>query len=715
MANSTTTGNPAPAFPWRFFRAGGFEQVRLDSGRELLALEALDQKLWVALSCPARGLEFDGATLEMIDSDHDGHIRPPELIAALKWAGSLLKDPDALVNSADGLALAAIDDATANGQRLLASARRILHNLGKDDSTVITAADTGDTGKIFAQTRFNGDGIVPAEASDDPALRLVIAEIMECMGAETDRGGLPGLSRPRAESFFAEARTYIEWQSQAENDAAVLLLGENTARAGAAVEAVSAKVEDFFLRCRLAAFDSQALAALNGSEGDFLALGRQRLDTDNQEIAALPLAAVSAEGALPLEHGVNPAWQAAIAALRADAVLPLLGERNSLNENDWKALLARLAPYRNWLAARIDTPLESIGLARLREIQGGGHEQAIAALIEQDLALEAEAAAIAEVDRLVRYCRDLAVLANNFVSFRDFYARRTKAVFQAGTLYLDGRSCDLCLRVADAAKHGALAALSGIYLAYCECTRNDGAEKMTIAAAFTAGDAGQLMVGRNGVFYDRMGRDWHATVTRLVEHPISVREAFWSPYRKFARLVSEQVQKFAAAKSSAVDGQAAGITGSGAQQVEAGKPPAAQAFDIGKFAGIFAAIGLAVGAIGTALVALASSLLGLAVWQIPLALAGLALAISGPAMLLAWFRLRARNLAPLLDANGWAVNARAKINIPFGTALTQLAALPRNAQCSPNDPYAENSTPWGIYLLAVILTVAAYFWVRGAL
>jgi hypothetical protein len=714
MANGTMTGNTAPAHPWRFFRAGGFDQVRLDSGKDLLALDALDQKLWVALSCPVRGLEFDETTLALMDSDHDGHIRPPELIAALKWAGSLLKDPDALVNSADGLALAAIDDGTEAGQRLLDSARRILHNLGKDGSAVISATDTGDTSKIFAQTRFNGDGIVPAEASDEPQLRLVIAEIIECMGAETDRGGLPGLSLPRAEHFFSEARAYIEWQAQAESDAAILPLGADTARAGAAVEVVCAKVEDFFVRCRLAAFDKQAQAALNGSEADFAALGRQRLDAENEEIAALPLAAVTVEGLLPLGHGVNPAWQAAIAALRDDAVLPLLGERTVLNETDWKALLAQLAPYRNWLAARIDTPLESIGLERLREILAGGHEQAIRALVDQDLALAAEANAIAEVDRLVRYCRDLAVLANNFVSFRDFYALRAKAVFQAGTLYLDGRSCDLCLRVNDAAKHGALAGLSGIYLAYCECTRDEGAQKMTIAAAFTAGDAGQLMAGRNGVFYDRQGRDWNATVTKLVEHPISVREAFWSPYRKFARLVNEQMQKFAAAKSSAVEGQAASVAGGSIPQAGAGKPPLAQAFDIGKFAGIFAAIGLAVGAIGTALAALASGLLGLPFWQMPLALAGLALVISGPFMLLAWFRLRARNLAPLLDANGWAVNARAKINIPFGTALTQLAVLPSGAERTLKDPYAEKSTPWGIYLLAVILTVAAYFWVRGA-
>ena len=48
---------------WRFFRAGGFDQVRLDTAAELLAIDQLDQKLWVALSCPVKGIEFDARTL----------------------------------------------------------------------------------------------------------------------------------------------------------------------------------------------------------------------------------------------------------------------------------------------------------------------------------------------------------------------------------------------------------------------------------------------------------------------------------------------------------------------------------------------------------------------------------------------------------------------------------------------------------------------------
>jgi hypothetical protein len=50
------------AHTWKFFRAGDFDQVRLQSGSDLLALDQLDQKLWMALACPTSGLEFDSKT-----------------------------------------------------------------------------------------------------------------------------------------------------------------------------------------------------------------------------------------------------------------------------------------------------------------------------------------------------------------------------------------------------------------------------------------------------------------------------------------------------------------------------------------------------------------------------------------------------------------------------------------------------------------------------
>ncbi|MCA1908192.1 MAG: hypothetical protein LDL39_07510, partial [Magnetospirillum sp.] len=277
-----------------------------------------------------------------------------------------------------------------------------------------------------------------------------------------------------------------------------------------------------------------------------------------------------------------------------------------------------------------------------------------------------------------------------------------RAVFQAGTLYLDGRSADLCLTVADAAKHASLATLSRIYLVYCDCMRRGSDQKMTIMAGFTSGDSDQLMVGRNGVFYDRQGRDWDATIVKIVAHPISLRQAFWSPYKQLARFVGGQVEKLAAAKSRAVETD---MQAKVAAKVvaPASAPVVREPFDAGKFAGIFAALGLAVGAIGTAIASVVTGFLSLNWWQMPLALAGLVLVVSGPSMVIAYMKLRQRNLAPILDATGWAVNARASINIPFGGSLTAVAQLPAGAERSLVDPFADKKPPLGEYLLLALL------------
>ena len=82
----------ASTHTWNFFRTGGLDQVVLGSAADLTALPELDQKLWVALSCPVKGLELDERTLALIDSDNDGRIRVPELLAAVAWAASSRSD-----------------------------------------------------------------------------------------------------------------------------------------------------------------------------------------------------------------------------------------------------------------------------------------------------------------------------------------------------------------------------------------------------------------------------------------------------------------------------------------------------------------------------------------------------------------------------------------------------------------------------------------------
>jgi hypothetical protein len=676
-------------YPWKFFRAGGFNQVVIGSGADLTNLDQLDQKLWVALACPTTGVEFDKTTLALIDTDKDGRIRVPELIAAAKWAGSLMKNPDDLLKGSPTLKPSAINDTTPEGKLIANFARQVL---GKDDAGEVTFEEAATAAQTFAAKPFNGDGVIPADSASDDATKTVIADIINCLGSDTDVSGKPGVSQARVDQFFAAAAAYSDWWKKAEGDASVMPLGLNTEVAAAAVKAVKSKVDDYFARGRLAAFDPRSVNALNRDEKEYAALGAKDLTSNHADIASLPLAQVGATTPLPLTQGINPAWAGAIAALQTHAIIPLLGARTVLTEADWNALVGKLAAFDAWNAGKSGGVIEKIGVARAREIVASQAKETLTALIAKDKAEEGNSTAVIGLHRLIHYLRDIAKLARNFVNFGDFYGRKDKAIFQAGTLYLDQRSCDLCLTVDDAGKHAAMAGMAGTYLAYCDCARKGTGEKLSIVAAFTGGDSDNLMVGRNGIFYDRKGRDWDATITKIVDNPISIRQAFWSPYKKLVRMIEERAAKQAADADAKSNAQLTAVANAPIPAPGTAAPAAPQksAFD----PSVIALISLALGSLAAAFAGILGFLKGFENWQVPLVIAGIMLVISAPSMAIAWLKLRKRNLGPILDANGWAVNAKARMNVPFGGALTSVAALPAGATFGAADKFAEKPSVW---------------------
>jgi len=701
------------AHHWKFFRAGGVDQVKLSSGADILHLPELDQKLWVALSCPVKGLFFDERTLDMLDSDRDGRVRVPEILGACAWLGAVLKDPDTLLEGEDGVALSDIRADTPEGALVLNAARHILKSFGKEAAGRITVDDTARTAELFAKARLNGDGIVAPETIEDAAAKQVAAEIVDCLGGVPDRSGKVGFDRERIERFFAECAAFEAWWKAGEGDrAATWPLKDATVDAAAALEAVRTKIDDYFARCLLAEFDPRALAAVNRTEEAYLEAAAKDMTVEAHEIVSFPVALVEPDKPLPLEKGVNPAWRDALRRFETSVVAPLLGkDKTSLTREEWLALLDRFAAYRAWAAGKAGASVEKLGIKRVREILAGKARAALEKAVEADLAVAPEVEAIGQVEKLTRLHRDFFKLLINFVSFADFYGRR-KAIFQAGVLYLDGRSCDLCIRVNDPAKHGLLAVMAQAYLVYADCKRPSG-EAMTIAAAMTAGDSDNLFVGRNGLFYDRQGRDWDATISKIVSNPISVGQAFWAPYKKVLRWIEEQVAKRAAAADEASHARMQGA----ATTVAAGQPPPTPApgappkkLDIG----IVAAVGVAVSGFVAALSAFLGYFFGLGRW-IPLGLLGVILLISGPSMLIAYLKLRRRNLGPILDANGWAVNTLTKVNLPLGRSLTAVAHLPKGAERSLKDPFAEKRSPWPRIILALLLLSGICFclWKSG--
>ena len=691
--------NNEKKYKWHFVNIGGSARVRINSGDDVAHLAELDPKMWTVLSCPTTGLEIDDKSLKYMDCDSDGKLRINDVIAVSKWITSALKDNDLILKGVDSIDINQINTDDANGKKLYHSAKQILENLGKDGS-VISLADTADITAIFAKTRFNGDGIITDASSDDADIKATIAAVITTVGSVTDRSGAPGINAELIETFYKNLNDYVAW-TEAKVEAPY---GDNTDAVIAAYNALDHKVKDFFMRSKLAAFSPSSTTSLDIQTSRIDAISAENLSTKNDEIAAYPLTHITGKSEIEINAAINPAWDKNFNVIKSI----LDSSATVITEDDWAAIGANFAAYNSWKNGKAGAAVEVLGLDAIKNFIAQDKKAALLDLVAQDAALKEESDNIEMVDKFLHIYRDFYKLLKNFVTFNDFYDKdkNLKAIFQCGTLIVDLRACKFCMKVADTAKHSASAASSGMYLVYCDCTTKTKPGKLQVVAAVTVGDIGALSVGKNGIFYDNSGLEWDAVITKIVENPINVSQSFWSPYRRMATAIENLINKSAADKDAKMMANAtANINAAPTKTAEEAKAAAATPpFDIAKFAGIFAAIGMAVGMIGTALASIFKGLFALKWWQLIMLFIGIILVISGPAMVMAWLKLRRRNIAPLLNANGWAVNANSKISIPFGETLTDIAKYPK---MKLDDPFAKKGMkPWQKWSLTILLIMA---------
>ena len=696
-------------YKWNFENIGGTTRVKITTGDDIAHLSELDPKMWTILSCPVKGLEIDEKSLLYMDCDGDGKLRINDIVCTSKWATGVLKNADLLIKGNDSIDINDINQENESGKKLYVSAKQILENLGKEGS-VISLADTADIAAIFAKTKFNGDGIITEASTDDADEKAAIAAAVAATGGSPDRSGVQGVNADQIEAFYTALADYTAWQAAAVEAP----FGDRTDAAIAAYKALDAKVKDYFMRSKLASFSPESTAALDVQTSRIEAISAEDLSAKAEEIALYPIVRITGKAEIDLSCPVNPAWKAQFDTV-VSAACP---DKKVLTEADWAEIGSQFAAYQAWKDGKAGACVESLGLDGVKAMLEKDRKAALLDLVAQDAALAEEAANIEMVDKFLHVYRDFYRLLRNFVTFHDFYDKdkKVKAIFQAGRLLIDQRECRFCMNVADMGKHSAAAASSGMYLIYCDCTTKTKPGKLSIVAAMTVGEVGDIFVGKNAVYYDEHGAEWDAVITKIVDNPISIAQAFWSPYRRMATAVENLISKNAADKdakmmkdaTAKINAAPAALPADGSSPA---KPAAAAPFDIGKFAGIFAALGMAVGMIGSALAALAKGIFALKWWQVILAFVGVMLVISGPAMVMAWLKLRRRNIAPLLNANGWAINAASKISIPFGETLTDVAKYPT---VKLKDPYARKGlAPWKAWLISLssLVVVLAVLWI----
>ena len=692
-----------------FRRFGPARHLRIETAEHLAAVGDLDEAHWVAVGAPVNSLNCDAGFLALVDTDHNGRIMCFEVRQAVTWLMEHLRDTSGLVEASSSLALDAINTDAPEGGQIHDSARMILHRLGAEGADAVTIDQVRQVKAMVEKHPVSEAGVVLGEATDDVEVRQFIADVIECVGGADHPSGKVGIDRREMEDFLVQAQVYLDWQDQrriprGQTTSAIMPLGERTCEAYALYAALRDKIDQYLAQCEAAAFDARAAERIAISDAEL-----QNVDLSNPEairafMAASPLARPRVDQVLAFDEPINPFYFNRMVGLRTEVIEPALGrDTGALTEKAWRKVKAFFAAHDRWLAAKAGQDVEALGNAKLKRYLEPRFREAVGRLIAESTQTAFVLGNIRLTEKLLLFQRHLLELANNFVSFPHLYDPNRRAMFEMGTLIMDGRHFEFCLLAADRAAHAKVAATGNMCVLYVEVTPA-GAGPFEIAVPVTAGGLGNLCVGKRGLFRGIDGAEADARVLQIIDNPISICEAVFSPFRRLGRALTGKIEAITAKAEKTLDSEAAAVAAPPQADKPAADAPAAS--NRGLLAGgLLMGGSVAIAALTSAAAYIAKTLSGVETYKILIGMAAAVLAVMLPTSLVAIMKLRRRDLSALLEGSGWAVNARMRLRFRQARFFTSRPPLPRGARGA-----GLRHKALLIAVIAVLCAAAAAIW-----
>ena len=622
-----------------FFRTARTTQVALTCSADIEHLADLDRTYWAILSRPT---SIEGRIEQLthyLDTNGDRRIRMPEVLAAIEWLKPRIASFDRLFLPYEGLVKEDLRDDTPEGKALSDLLAQI-----SPDGKPVTDKEILDHRAKFSFIADDRDGNVSIEVDVvDKPLRPYAELVWKVVGP-ADRT----LAEEHLPLFYDLLNQWKQWQANKPK-------GRFTLEDVQSRWPLREKINDYFRLCDERSYDAATPLAHDPSK----------------PLKDAPISLAGDATQLSLTEGVNPEW-----ANQTAELAKILGT-TTLTRDLWESLKREWDPYDVWWK---EVPKEFYYFLPFTEadfalIDDPAQRAALEAVFQE---ARTDAPLLDVIDDLERFAalrEGLLRFLRNFVNVSDLYPPVADPLFLCGKLFMDGRIASLCFPVANGGEkaHAALAAPSRCCLVYCTLERKDGANR-TILAVFTAGTVGALTVGKRGLFVDLNGHDWEATISHVAITTISLWEAFFAPWRKIGETCSETFQKLIGGRGdNAVAQVAAAATKAQTSAVgTAPAKPAVPASNASQMASV-ATLGISLSFLASAAAAIASAVTHAPLWKTGSVVLGIILVVSIPSVILAWFRLRNRDLAPILNASGWAVNRSIGLTPRLGRFFTQRA------------------------------------------
>ncbi len=327
----------------------------------------------------------------------------------------------------------------------------------------------------------------------------------------------------------------------------------------------------------------------------------------------------------------------------------------SMTASEWEQIKVLFAPYEAWLTRKPESIIDAIEDEQLESYLDDKYATAVVELIKHSRVSSIELNHLCLAEQLALYQGYLLRFTNNFVSFPDLYSSEKRALFEEGTLIMDGRHFSMAVRVFDRKEHARITENGFMFVMYLELECGEKAEKYEIAVPVAAGTRGAITVGKRGIFQHVNGTEWNAKVVQIVEKPISLTQAVLTPFvslgtaltGKFESLSSTATQKLEKQSGEAVTSVQNSSKTTHDKTEKAPKMP---------LSGNLATAGVAVAALGSSFAFTVKMLASIKIWQIVASVGGCILAVLIPSFILAVIRLRKRDIKTILEGSGWAIN-----------------------------------------------------------
>jgi len=662
--------------PVKFKRIGRSYHLQIETAEDLLNVLDLDEALWVATNAPLSTIHHDPTFLAHIDADQTGRITCREIKQAVRWLLDVLRDHSGITKPSQALILSAVNTESDEGQIIHKAAKKILARKGKADTGVISLHEVRKIKSEIQAQPISEAGVVLPQAAENPEIQQFIRDITNTMGGILHPTGQAGIDAGKLELFLHESRQILDWLGQgklpnkrAKTD--IMPLGEKTLQTYEVLESMRSKLDQYFAQCEVLVLDEQFAKQMGWTETELANLDFDDPAVIENVLSKAPLAKARSDRELWFEDDINPHYVKSLEQFR-EKVLAVLqpDSTESLTALQWQEIKDVFAGHRKWLESKPDTKVSLLDEETLQTYQNESYADAVYQLIDESTRTAFDMDNIRLLEKVILYQAGIIDLVNNFVSFPHLYDPQNRAMFEMGSLVMDGRRFNFAVKVENRKEHVEVAKTSNMFVMYVEVVPRDQDTRYEVAIPVTSGGKGNLCLGKRGVFFDIDGREHDARIVHIIENPISYREALFSPFQRLVRILTGKIESITTEAEKKWDKRTSQTLTQIEQQAQSTQ--AAEAKQSRLLAGgLLVGGGVALAALSSALAYIAKSLTGVPLWKILVGIGGSILAVMLPITIVAFLKLRKRDLSAILEGSGWGINARMRLTHKQGWFFTE--------------------------------------------